>query len=184
MQRTLTLWKNEKIEEEDTRILRRKADEIPIPLDEKAKKDIATLVNSFLERDDAVGLAAPQIGISKRVVVFKNRGFSNKAPVTRENGNYEVLINPRITQYRGEQNKDSEGCLSCPDISVDVFRYPEIKVKAYDEEGRKVNKRYTGFLARIVQHEIDHLDGRLIVDCGSTVYFPEEKQRFFKKILK
>ncbi|MBW2638265.1 MAG: peptide deformylase, partial [Deltaproteobacteria bacterium] len=66
MSKTWTLWKNEKINESETRILRRVADEIPIPFDEEGKRDIQKVVDSFLERDDAAGLAAPQIGISKK----------------------------------------------------------------------------------------------------------------------
>ncbi|MBW2651136.1 MAG: peptide deformylase, partial [Deltaproteobacteria bacterium] len=54
----------------------------------------------------------------------------------------------------------------------------------YNEKGEKINKRYTGFLARVVQHELDHLDGKLIVDRGTTIYFPKEKSLFFDKIFK
>ena len=75
-----------------------------------------------------------------------------------------------------------EGCLSCPDVSVEVTRATEIKVRALDEEGRKVNKRYTGFLARIVQHELEHLDGKLIIDHGGTVSFPKKKEAFFTSL--
>jgi peptide deformylase len=99
-------------------------------------------------------------------------------------GDWEVLINARITQLRGDAEVMNEGCLSCPDISVEVTRATEIKVKAVDINGNKVNKRYTGFLARIVQHEIDHLDGRLVVDHEGTISFPKEKQEFFDKIFK
>ena len=182
--KTWKLWENEKINEAETRLLRRQADEIPIPLDEEGKKDIEILVDTFTGRDDAAGLAAPQIGISKRVVVFKNGNFSDKTPLKKGGGHYDVLVNPRITQIRGDKEKMQEACLSCPDISADVVRATSIKVKAYDEEGNKINKRYTGFLARVVQHELDHLDGKLIVDRGTTIYFPKEKSQFFDKIFK
>ncbi|MEA1971112.1 MAG: peptide deformylase [Thermodesulfobacteriota bacterium] len=182
--KTWKLWENEKINKEETNLLRRHADEIPVPFDEDGKKDIETLVDTFVGRDDAAGLAAPQIGISKRVVVFKNGNFSDKTPMKKGGGNYDVLINPRITQIRGDKEKMQEACLSCPDISADVVRATSIKVKAYDEKGNKINKRYTGFLARVVQHELDHLDGKLIVDRGTTIYFPKEKAQFFDKIFK
>lgn len=182
--KTWKLWENEKINKEEASLLRRHADEIPIPFDEEGKKDIETLVDTFVGRDDAAGLAAPQIGISKRIVVFRNGNFNDKAPLKKGGGNYDVLVNPRITQIRGDREKAQEACLSCPDISADVIRATSIKVKAYNEKGEKINKRYTGFLARVVQHELDHLDGNLIVDRGTTIYFPKEKSQFFDKIFK
>ena len=182
--KTWKLWENEKINEEETRLLRRLADEIPIPFDEEGKRDVETLINAFVGRDDAAGLAAPQIGISKRVVIFKNGNFNDRTPIKKGDGHYDVLVNPRITQIRGDSEKAQEACLSCPDISADVVRATSIKVKAYDEKGEKINKRYTGFLARVVQHELDHLDGKLIVDRGTTIYFPKEKSQFFDKIFK
>ncbi|HOO90485.1 MAG TPA: peptide deformylase [Syntrophales bacterium] len=180
--KTWKLWENEKINQEETRLLRRSADAIPIPFTEEAKKDIETLIDAFVGRDDAAGLAAPQIGISKRIVVFRNGDFNDRGPLQKNDGSYDVLVNPRITQIRGDKEKSREACLSCPDISVDVVRATSIKVKAYNEEGEKINKRYTGFLARVVQHELDHLDGKLIVDRGTTIYYPKEKALFFDKI--
>lgn len=174
----LTLWSDEGINEEEARILRKPSLDIPIPIDSDGQRDIKTLVSAFLERDDALGLAAPQIGINKRIIVFRNKGFNEKERINSEN-DYNVLINPRITQLRGEEVSASEGCLSCPEIKVEVSRFPEIKVRACDPMGRKISKRYTDFLARIAQHEIDHLEGKLIVDYGGTVYFPRKKQAFF-----
>ena len=176
-----TLWGDNKINEDEMRLLKQKTKEIPIPFNAEGEKSIKTLVSAFLKRDDALGLAAPQIGISKRMTVFKNKDFDNREPVKSE-ADYDVLVNPRITQFRGEKEKMMEGCLSCPDINVEVERYTEIKVKGYDRKGQKISKRYTGFLARIVQHEIDHLDGKLIVDRGSRVQYPKEKAAFFDSI--
>ncbi len=77
----------------------------------------------------------------------------------------------------------TEGCLSCPDISVEVTRFTEIKLRALDREGDRVSKRYTGFLARIVQHELDHLDGRLIIDHGGNFLVPEDREAFLTEAL-
>jgi len=84
-------------------------------------------------------------------------------------------VNPRITQYRGEVIVLQEGCLSCPEIHVEVPRYAEIKVRAFDQYGQKVSKRYVDYVARIVQHEVDHLEGKLIVDYDGTMYVPRQK---------
>jgi len=180
--KTWQLWRDEKMTEAEGALLRKKAADLPVPFNAAAKKDIQTLVEAFLKRNDALGLAAPQIGISKRIIAFKVNDFDKKGLSGK--GDWEVLINARITQLRGDAEVMNEGCLSCPDISVEVTRATEIKVKAVDINGNKVNKRYTGFLARIVQHEIDHLDGRLVVDHEGTISYPKEKREFFDKIFK
>ncbi|MDQ5987677.1 MAG: Peptide deformylase [Syntrophus sp. SKADARSKE-3] len=183
--RVLTLWDNETINEEDSLILRRICDDLPIPLDTESKKAIKTLVDAFLERDDASGLAAPQIGITKKVIIFRNKGFEKDGASDGKwsKKDVEVLINPRITQNRGDKVVLSEGCLSCPDIKVDIARFPEIKVRGYDMHGQKISKRYLDYVARIVQHEMDHLEGKLIVDYEGSLFVPRKKKGFFEKLL-
>lgn len=178
--RVLTLWKDDRVNEEETLLLRKLCEDIRVPFDEKGKKEIRTLVDAFLSMDEAVGLAAPQIGISKRIIIFRNKGFNEKG-WTKSEGDYELLINPRVTQARGEMVTMTEGCLSCPEIQVEVSRYPEIKVKAFDVTGRRKNKRYTDYVARVAQHEIDHLEGRLIIDCEGALYVPKQRQEFFAR---
>jgi peptide deformylase len=76
----------------------------------------------------------------------------------------------------------TEGCLSCPEIQVEINRFPEIKIRALNEKGEKISKRYLDYVARVVQHEVDHLDGKLIVDYEGAIYFPRKKQEFFEKL--
>jgi peptide deformylase len=178
--KVLTLWNEEQINEEDTRILRTTCSEVPVPLDAETKRAIGKLRDAFLERDDAVGLAAPQIGIGKRIIAFRFRNFDDKDPALRSQ-DYEILVNPRITQARGEPVLGEEGCLSCPDIRVEISRHPEIKVRACNIDGKKVSKRYLDFAARVVQHEMDHLEGKLIVDYDGSVFVPKKRQNFFEK---
>jgi peptide deformylase len=179
----LTLWNDKGINEKDTSLLRKKSKEVPAPLNKESREIIKTLVDSFLARDDASGLAAPQIGISKRIVVFRTKGFGEGGKV-KSPGDFEVLINPRITQSRGEKVMMTEGCLSCPEIQVEISRSPEIKVRALNEKGEKISKRYLDYVARVVQHELDHLDGKLIVDYEGAIYYPKKKQEFFDKLFK
>ena len=181
--RIWTLWADGKLNEEEMGVLRRKAEELAVPVSPEGKKHIRSLLEAFLERDDALGLAAPQIGICKKIVIFKVKGLSER---TRIKGpeDYELLVNPRITQRRGEEDVMSEGCLSCPDINVDISRPTEIKVRAFDAKGNKISKRYTGFRARIVQHELDHLEGKLIIDYEGAVYISREKKAFFEQLFK
>jgi peptide deformylase len=181
--KVLTLWNDEGVNEKATSLLRKKSIEVSAPLDKESREAIQTLVDSFLGRDDASGLSAPQIGISKRIVVFRNKGFDEKDKVKNPN-DFEVLVNPRITQARGEKVTMAEGCLSCPEIQVEVSRFPEIKVRALNAKGEKISKRYLDYVARVVQHELDHLDGKLIVDYGGNLYYPKDKQDFFEKLFK
>jgi peptide deformylase len=180
--KVLTLWNEEGLNEKDASILRKKSSEVPAPADKESRTAIQTLIDSFLSRDDASGLAAPQIGINKRIIAFRIKGFGEKGKVKPED--FELLVNPRITQARGEKVTMAEGCLSCPEIQVEVSRFPEIKVRALNAKGEKISKRYEDYVARVVQHEIDHLEGTLIVDYEGNLYYPKNKQGFFEKLFK
>jgi peptide deformylase len=178
--RVLTLWDDDGVNEKDTAVLRQKSAEVPIPLDKESVNAVQTLIDSFLERDDASGLAAPQIGITKRIIVFRNKNVGEKEKLKPED--FEVLINPRITQARGEKVAMAEGCLSCPDVQIEVSRFPEIKIRALNARGEKISKRYLDYVARVIQHEIDHLDGKLIVDYEGDIYYPKRKEHLMSKL--
>ena len=178
--KVLTLWDDEQINEEETRILRTPCRETPAIFDQETIQAIRALREAFLEREDAAGLAAPQIGISRRIIAFRTRHPDDEKSGGRQE-DYEILVNPRITQSRGEPVAMEEGCLSCPEIRVEISRFPEIKIRALDAQGRKVSKRYLDFPARVAQHEIDHLDGKLIVDYDGSVFVPKKNQPFFEK---
>jgi peptide deformylase len=179
-ERVLTLWDDKGLNEKDAGVLRKKSADVPAPLNKEAREAVKTLMDSFLSRKDASGLAAPQIGINKKIIAFRIKGFEEKGKIKPDE--FEVLVNPRITQARGEKVKMVEGCLSCPDIQVEVSRFPEIKVRALNAQGEKITKRYQDYVARIVQHEIDHLEGRLIIDYEGNLYYPREKEQFFEML--
>jgi peptide deformylase len=104
-----------------------------------------------------LGLAAPQVGVSTRIIVYIAEG--NKA-----GEELKVLINPKIIMMKGEQLEPAEGCLSIPGLQGCVRRALEIKVKGYDQRGKPITRRATELEARVIQHEIDHLDGILFID--------------------
>jgi len=106
-----------------------------------------------------VGLAGPQVGVSKRIIVID--------PQDEQTGLLQ-LINPEIVQAEGWV-KGTEGCLSIPGYVGEVYRYEKVKVVALDRNGRKVYFDAEGWLARIFQHEIDHLDGILYTDKCSDL---------------
>lgn len=108
---------------------------------------------------DGAGLAAPQIGIDLRVVIFgveHNPRYPDAETVPET-----VLINPQIMPLRDEMDEDWEGCLSVPGMRGLVPRFTHIHYKGFDQLGRQIEREVTGFHARVVQHECDHLDGIL-----------------------
>jgi len=103
-----------------------------------------------------VGLAAPQIGISKRLIVVEI------------NDERLALINPEITAFTGRET-GTEGCLSLPGVWGEVERAAQVEVRALNEDGRNITLRADGYLARALQHEIDHLDGILFIDRATNI---------------
>ena len=126
------------------------------------KDDLATLIEDMKETmkaNDGAGLAAPQIGVFKRLVIF---GFdTNDRYPEADSVPFTVLINPIITPLSDEQENGWEGCLSVPGLRGVVPRYTHIKYEGYDAEGNKLEREVEDFHARVVQHECDHLDGIL-----------------------
>jgi peptide deformylase len=125
-------------------------------------KELAELLDNMLDTMKAkggVGIAAPQIGINLRVVMFgfeKSERYPNEAPVP-----FTILINPTIEPLTDERVDGWEGCLSVPGLRGLVPRYKKIRYSGYDIEGTPFTREAEGFHARIVQHECDHLDGIL-----------------------
>ena len=103
---------------------------------------------------NGLGLAAPQVGVSTRVIVYD--------PLDKKG--VRVLINPVILSMSGEQWEPEEGCLSIPGLVGKVKRAQEIKIKGYDERNHPIVRRVSGLEARVIQHEVDHLDGILFID--------------------
>jgi peptide deformylase len=105
-----------------------------------------------------VALAAVQIDNLTRIVIIRNN-FDDKDDRT-----FVTLINPEIVKLEGELTFDHEGCLSVPDVYGLVPRYSRARVKALDEDGREIRLKADGFLARVLQHEIDHTNGVVFID--------------------
>ncbi len=132
---------------------------------------IQSLIDDMIETMYAakgVGLAANQVGVSKRLCVIDISAVDEKTPLI-------VLINPEIIEKSGNI-EDEEGCLSIPEYKAQVKRAEEILVSGLDRKGRKIEIQGEGLLARALQHEIDHLDGLLLIDRLSPI-----KREFFKK---
>ena len=107
---------------------------------------------------EGVGLAAPQVGINKRLMVYNESG--DKKKWLQET----IMVNPKIVEFSDAKDIENEGCLSFPDMRGDVQRSKWIKVEAQNLKGKKFKKKFKGWEARIFQHEYDHLDGVLYPD--------------------
>ena len=131
-------------------------------VDKKIRKLIVDMIQTMKEKQ-GIGLAAPQVGVSKRVIVVQ---------ADLKNRRILALINPKIIKKSKETEKVEEGCLSFPDIFLEIKRAKEIEVEGLDINGEKIRMKTKELLARAFQHEIDHLDGILFFN----------RLNFFQKI--
>ena len=148
----------------DDPVLRRKAKKI-----EKIMPETRKLIEDMIETMRAapgVGLAAPQVGVSERVIVVEfveeDEEPDQSAPPKKKK--LYALVNPEIIWASDEMLEGTEGCLSIPGWSGDVMRHAEVVVKGINRSGQRVKVKADDWLARIFQHEIDHLDGVLYTD--------------------
>ncbi|MBI1978371.1 MAG: peptide deformylase [Candidatus Omnitrophica bacterium] len=135
-------------------VLSKKADPVTGKLTQSNLKLVRDMIDTMYQ-EDGVGLAAPQIGVSRRIIVVSPNA-------TR--GEEKVYLNPEIIESSSEQAVDTEGCLSLPNVSCEVRRSKRIKFQATDINGNKISQELDGFPARVIQHEVDHLNGILIID--------------------
>jgi len=149
---------------EDEKFLRTKCEEI-IEIDKKVLREAEELLEALRTSErPGVGLAAPQIGIGKRMIVIESTGWKNDKDELVGIIKLQTLLNPKVTKFSSEKEEKFEGCLSVPMYNGYVTRPKKIKVTAMDLSGKTVNINASGFLARVLQHEIDHLDGILFID--------------------
>jgi peptide deformylase len=140
------------------------------------EKDFQNLVDDMIDtmRDEpGVGLAAPQIDVPLKVIVVE---YSNDDSSGHPKPKLYVLANPEIVEASTEVEKGIEGCLSVPGIFGEVKRSNAITVKGFNRFGKKTKFHASGWLARIFQHEIDHLNGILFIDRADQLFEPEEIQ--------
>lgn len=135
----------------------------PSPMVENfSKNELATLLKDMHDtmiKEQGVGIAAPQIGVYKRVIMF---GFKeNKRYPKEEAVPFTILINPSYEPLSDEKEEEWEGCLSVPGLRGLVSRYKKIRYTGYDPEGNVITREADGFHARVVQHECDHINGFL-----------------------
>lgn len=148
-------------------------------LDESIQNLIDNLMETLLQ-SNGVGIAAPQVGASYRVIIIASRPNARypNAPEMEPT----VMINPCITRASGEIFKDWEGCLSVPGIRGLVPRHSTIAIAYCDRQGKLQKQQLTDFVARIFQHELDHLDGKVFLDRLETTQDIITDQEYLKLI--
>ncbi len=146
-------------------ILRKKS-RVVETVDERIVELLNDMYDTLKASDDGIGLAAPQIGVLKRLVVID---------LTEEDGEVYKLVNPVIIKSKGEQ-VCREGCLSVPGVLGDVVRPKEVVVEALNEKGEKIKIKAKDLLAIVLCHEIDHLDGILFTDKATELFDNVEEE--------
>lgn len=144
--------------------------------DDDLKYLIDDMIATMLQAP-GIGLAAPQIGVSKRIIIVT---FG----LEEDRNDIRPLINPEILSHGRDRDVCEEGCLSVPDYVADVERWTQIEVNAVDSEGVPLHFSIEGFTARIIQHEIDHLNGVLFVDRLSPLKKEIVRRKLRKKFIK
>ena len=154
--------------------LRQKSEKVH-QIDDETKRIIDEMIASSLAWEEehefelSAAMAAPQLGYNKRIIVVRE-DMSNK-----DNANFVPLINPVVIKTEGKIIEDYEGCLSVPSIYGKVGRPYKARIKAVTENGEEIRLKATGFLARTLLHEIDHLDGVLFID-----HIKDQTDAFYK----
>lgn len=181
IKKLVEVWDGKNIIENNIEFLKQKTREIHLPINDTNKNILRDLLDTY-KKVPCAGIAANQIGYDKRIFIgmkedepdteeqYKELRKDEPQEQKKESGNpnadnYEFYINPQIDQtYKKSIQEEEEGCLSIPEIRLVAERYDKIKIRYYDTNGIKIKKTLKGFLSRLFQHELDHLDGKLMVE--------------------
>jgi peptide deformylase len=144
-------------------VLRKRGEDISA--DYPNLKEIIDNMYETMYKSSGIGLAAPQVGLSIRLFIIDGSPIEDINPP----GFKQTFINPQIIKEWGEEWKYEEGCLSIPTIRENVLRKPELTIRFLDENFVEHEKTYDGMAARIIQHEYDHIEGKLFVDHISAL---------------
>jgi peptide deformylase len=147
---------------------------VPVERVDDALRRLADDMLEAMYEAPGIGLAAPQVGVSRRLIVLDvSEKDGEKNPI--------VMVNPEIVHFGDERRSYEEGCLSIPDVKVEIERPAGLTVRFLDRDGRAQQLMAEGLLSTAIQHEIDHLDGRLIIDYLSRLKRDIIVRRFKKQ---
>ena len=149
-----------------SQVLRTAAEESALDDREGLKKLISDMVET-MHHADGCGLAAPQVGVSRRILVVDGDDLVDRYPELK--GFHREMINPTFTFESEETSSYEEGCLSIPNVDAAISRPARIRVRYVNPDFEEVEEDFEGFAARMIQHEMDHLDGILFVDRAAPI---------------
>lgn len=181
IKKLVEVWDGKKLIEQNIVFLKKNTNEVHLPISSKDKLILDDLLDTY-QKIPCAGIAANQIGYNKRIFIgmkedeedsehqYKELRKDDQIDLKEDQlnpnaNNYEFYINPQIDKtYKKSIQEEEEGCLSIPEIRLIAERYDKIKIRYYDINGKKVQKTLKGFLSRLFQHELDHLNGILMVE--------------------
>jgi peptide deformylase len=181
IKKLIEVWDGENLLENNINYLKKTTKEVHLPISSTNQIILDDLLDTY-KTIPCAGIAANQIGYSKRIFIgmkedepdtedqYRELRKDNSKQDKQTSGNpnadnFEFYINPQIDQtYKKSIQEEEEGCLSIPEIRLIAERYNKIKVRYYNTKGEKIQKTLKGFLSRLFQHELDHLNGQLMVE--------------------
>ena len=149
-----------------SQVLRKAAEESALDDREVLTKLIGDMVET-MHHADGCGLAAPQVGVSRRILVVDGTDLVDRYPELKDF--HREMINPKFTFESEETSSYEEGCLSIPNVDASISRPARIRVRYVNPAFEEVEEEFGGFAARMIQHEMDHLDGILFVDRAAPI---------------
>jgi len=172
IKKLVEVWDGKDIIENNILFLKKKTKQIKLPLSLEINQILEDLLDTF-KNTPCAGVAANQIGYDKKIFIgLKHDNYeeedekNEKKVIGNPNAeNYEFYINPQIDYSTIKSIQEGEeGCLSIPEIRIIAERFDKIKVRYFDQDGKKIKKPLSGFMSRLFQHELDHLNGLLMVE--------------------
>ena len=165
----IEVWDGSQLIEKNITFLKQKTKDVILPLSDNTKQILSDLLDTY-KVIPCAGVAANQIGYDKRIFIGIKHDDdyeeNKKEAIGNPNAdNYEFYINPQIDHVSNKSLQEGEeGCLSIPEVRLIAERFDKIKVRYFNEHGKKIKKPLKGFISRLFQHELDHLDGVLMVE--------------------
>ena len=165
----IEVWDGSQLIQNNISFLKQKTKDVILPLSDNTKQILSDLLDTY-KVIPCAGIAANQIGYNKRIFIGIKHDDdyeeNKKEVIGNPNAdNYEFYINPQIDHVSNKSLQEGEeGCLSIPEVRLIAERFDKIKVRYFNEHGKKIKKPLKGFISRLFQHELDHLDGVLMVE--------------------
>ncbi len=159
------------IVQKNNKILREQARDVVDIASVDTHDTIRKLAEALFKEPDGIGIAAPQISISKKIFLVAKEVIDEQS-LEKMSGAYETFINPVFKKVSIKKSKDTEGCLSVRGIYEEVARPEKVVVEYTDKNGKRQSRGASGLFARVLQHEMDHLNGVLFIDKAKHIKKP------------